>query len=331
MGFDVGVSGAGPGPLFLLLIALVIDAAIGDRLARLLPDPAGLAARLCAVLDRRLNRPQRGAAVRLVRGALVVGVLMLAAVLAGLAVGWVGTAAPGGWLVELVALLAVLRGGAARARVQAVRRALEGPGLEAARGALTGLTRRPLHGLDGHAVARAAMEHLAKAFDRKVVAPAFWYALLGVPGLLAWAVVDGADQALGRPGVRLERFGLTAARMDDALNALPARLTGLLLALAAPFAATASPRGALRALTRDTRKHASFNMGWPIAAMAGALGISLVGPYRDGGVTVNEPWLGGGRARALPADVGRALTLTGVAGLLLALLVGLLMAGVAAL
>ncbi|MGQ9369133.1 cobalamin biosynthesis protein CobD/CbiB [Azospirillum sp. ST 5-10] len=315
----------GPGPVFLLLLALAIDAAAGDWVGRLLPDPAGLSARLCGVLDRRLNRPERGAATRLVRGALVVLALLLAAAAAGLVVEWLSGAANGGWLLELAVLLAVVRGRAAWTRARAVRRALDGPGLAAGREALAGLTRRPVHALDAHGVVRAAVEHLAKAFDRKAVAPAFWYVLLGVPGLLAWAAVDGADRAVGHAGVRHQRFGLTAARMDDALNALPARLAGLLLVLASPFVATASLRGAATTVLRDARRHPSLNMGWPLAATAGALGLALVGPFRDGGVTVSEPWIGGGRARAVPADIDRALALTALADLLLVLLVGLLM------
>lgn len=320
----------GPGPLFLLLLALVVDAAAGDWIGRVLPDPARLSARVCALLDRRLNRPERGDGVRLMRGALVVLLLVAAAAGIGLVAEWFRVHARSGWVVEFVVLLACLRGRSAWMRVRDVRRALEGRGLTAAQGEVEGLTRRHAYGLDEHGVARAAIEHAAKALDRKLVAPAFWYILLGAPGVLAWAAVDGADAALGHAGVRHERFGQTAARLDDALNAIPARLTALLLALAAPFLGTASLGGAFRTMAGDARKHPSFNMGWPIAATAGALGLSLGGPHRDGGVTIHEPWIGPGRARATAPDVGRALGLTALAALLLLLLVGALTAGVAA-
>ncbi|WP_448202821.1 cobalamin biosynthesis protein [Azospirillum sp. sgz302134] len=317
----------GPGPLFLLLLALAIDAAAGDWIGRVLPDPAGLSRRFCAWADKRLNRVERGKTARLLRGALVVLALLVAAVGAGLLVDWVA-GQNRGWVLELVVLLATLRGRAAWARVRAVRRALEKGGAGAAQEAIVPLTRRHAFGLDEHGIARAAIEAAAKAFARKVVAPVFGYALLGTPGLLVWAAMDGADAALGNPGVRHERFGLTAARLDDALNAIPARLAALLLALAAPFAG-AKLGGAFRTMLRDGRKAASFNMGWPTAALAGALGLALGGPHRDGGVVVTEPWIGDGRARATAADIGRALAVCAVAGLMLILLVALLLWGVA--
>ncbi|MCG5241994.1 CobD/CbiB family cobalamin biosynthesis protein [Azospirillum doebereinerae] len=323
-----GMAFGGPGPLLLLLLAVTVDAVFGDWLDRVLPDPARLAFRFCNAADARLNRIQRGATDRLLRGALVVLVVILLAALAGLAVEWVGGQGRG-WLLELLALLCGLRGRAAWTKVRAVRRALEKGGASAGQEAIQGLTRRHVYGLDEHGVARAAVEAAARAFDRKLVAPVFAYALLGVPGMLVWTAMDGADAALGSPGIRHGRFGLTAATLDDALNALPARLAGLLLAVAAPFIGTAKGGGAVRAMVRDARKHPSLNMGWPIAAMAGALGLSLGGPHRDGGVVITEAWIGDGRARATPADIGRALALYAVAALILIGLVALLMWGVA--
>jgi len=315
------------GPLFLLLLALAIDAAVGDWIARALPDPAALAQRFCAWADKRLNRVERGKTARLLRGTLVVVVLLLAAVAVGIAVEWVG-GQNRGWTIELLVLLATLRGRASWVKVRAVRRALEQGGTVPGQVAIAPLTRRHAFSLDEHGIARAAVEAAAKAFARKLVAPVFAYALLGVPGLLVWAVVEGADAALGNPGVRHERFGLTAAKLDDALNAIPVRLAGVLLALAAPFVG-ASLGGAGKTMLRDGGKHASFNMGWPVAAMAGALGLSLGGPHRDGGVVITEPWIGDGRARATTADIGRALAVYAVAGLMLIGLVALLLWGIA--
>lgn len=318
-----GAPFGGPAPHLLLLLALALDAAAGDWIGRVLRDPAALSARVCAALDRRINRPERGDTALMMRGALVVLALLLAAVALGVAIEWAG-GQERGWIVELAAILACVRGRAAWVRVRAVRRALEHGGLPAARMEVAAMTRRPIRGLDEHGVVRAAVEHAAKAFDRKVVAPAFWYLLLGVPGMLAWSLIDGADRALGHPGVRLERFGHTAARLDDALNAIPARIAGVLLALAAPFLGTASVGRAFATLGRDAGKHPSFNMGWPVAATAGALDLALGGPHRDGGVTVDEPWIGRGKARATAADIGRALGLTALGDLLVMLAVGLL-------
>ncbi|WP_448190249.1 cobalamin biosynthesis protein CobD/CbiB [Azospirillum sp. sgz301742] len=313
----------GPAPHLILLMALLLDAAAGDWIGRVLRDPAALSARLCAALDRRINRPERGDTTLMMRGALVVLALLLVAVTLGVAIEWTG-GQERGWIVELAAVLACVRGRSAWVRVRAVRRALEHGGLPAARMEVADMTRRPVQWLDEHGVVRAAVEHAAKAFDRKVVAPAFWYLLLGVPGMLAWSLIDGADRALGHPGTRHERFGHTAARLDDALNAIPARIAGVLLALAAPFLGTASVGSAFATLGRDAGKHPSFNMGWPVAATAGALDLALGGPHRDGGVTVDEPWIGRGKARATAADIGRALGLTALGDLLVVLAVGLL-------
>jgi adenosylcobinamide-phosphate synthase len=320
----------GPSPFLLVLMALAVDAAAGGLTARLLPDPGSLAVRYCMAMDRRLNRPERGPRTVLIRGALAMAVLLLAVLLAGLALEWIGGRPRGGWLIELAVVVTCLRGGDNWLKVRAVRRALEGSGgLEAAREAIAPLTRRQVPPMDGHAVARAAIEHVARAFNRKLVAPVFWYLLMGLPGLLAWRAVEAADGAIGHPGVRHQHFGMTAARLDDALNALPARLAAMLLTAAAPFLATASPAGAVRALRTDARRHPSLNMGWPIAAMAGALGVSLGGPHPDGGVVIHEPWIGDGRARATAGDIGRALALAALAALLAFGGAGLLLALVA--
>lgn len=318
----------GPGPLFLLLLAMALDAAAGDWLGRVLPDPAGWARRQCGEYDRRLNKQSRGDRARLIRGLLLVlGLIGLAAGL-GLAVEWLAGRLRGGWLAELVLLLGCLRARAAWTTARRIGRALTDDSLAAARDAVAPYTRRHALNFDQYAVARAALEHLARAFVRRVVAPAFWYVLLGLPGVLALAVVEGADAAVGRPGVRHERFGLTAATLDDALNALPARLAAILLGLAAPFL-SGDMKAAFAAMFSDGRKAASLNMGWPAAALAGALGLALGGPHRDGGVTIDEPWLGTGRARVTPQDIDRGLALTIVATLWLALLLALLLLAVA--
>jgi adenosylcobinamide-phosphate synthase len=247
---------------------------------------------------------------------LLVLVILAAAVGLGLLLDWIG-AQRRGWTLELLVLVATLRGREAWSRLRAVRRALEAGGLAAGQEAIAPLTRRHAFSLDAHGIARAAVEQAARAFVRKIAGPVFGYALLGMPGLLVWAASAGIDATLGSPGVRHGVFGRVAARLDDALYAIPARLAGLLLVLATPFVGTASPADAFRVLAADARKHPSFNMGWPVAATAGGLGLALGGPHRDGGVTITEPWIGAGRARTTPADIGRALALTAVADLLL--------------
>jgi adenosylcobinamide-phosphate synthase len=321
----------GPGPLLLLLGALAADAAAGTLVAVLPPGPAAGIHRFAVVLDRKLNRLERGDRARLARGALIVVLMVTAAAVLGAAVHGAGRSLPGGWALELLVLFSCLGLGEPWHRLRLVGRALEQGSLEAGRQGLAGLGRRDADALDDHGVARAAVSAAAKQVNQGVVAPAFWYILLGLPGVLVWTTVNALDDAIGHRSPRYEQFGLTAARLDDALNFLPARLTGGLIALAAMFLGSAQPLAAVRTMIRDARYHRSLNAGWPEAAMAGALGLALGGPYQQGGVTVRDVWIGQGRARATATDVGRALALHTVTCVVLAGLIGLLMLALAAL
>ncbi len=319
----------GPGPLLLLLATMAVDAVVGVLAPALLPGPATLVAQLGRDLDRRLNRLERGDTTRLVRGALVVLFTASVAMAVGEMIHLISRFLPYGWSLEMLVLLTCLQLGEPWQRIRALHRALNHQGLEAAREQVRSLTLRDPETLDDHAIARAGIEATAKSLNQGVVAPAFWYILLGLPGVLLWTAVNALDTILGHRAPRYEHFGMTAARLDDALNFIPARLTGGLIALAAAFLGSAAPLAAVRTMLRDARYHRSLNAGWPEAAMAGALGLALGGPYQDGGVQVREVWIGQGRARATAADIRRALALHAVTCLVLAGLVGVLMLGLA--
>ncbi len=170
--------------------------------------------------------------------------------------------------------------------------------------------------LDRAGVARAAIESLAENASDGVVAPVFWFALLGLPGLAAYKAINTADSMIGHRTPRHEAFGWASARLDDLVNLPASRLTAALFILAALFA-QAYPLAALRAIVRDARKHRSPNAGWPEAAMAGALGLKLAGPRRYGGVYVLDAYMGDGRVEAGPSDIRRALGLAAMAWLIL--------------
>jgi len=155
-----------------------------------------------------------------------------------------------------------------------------------------------------------------------VVAPAFWYLVLGLPGILAYKAVNTLDSMLGHRDERHAAFGRAAARLDDVASWPCARLTALLLCLGGVFVGGARPDRALWTAVRDARRHRSVNAGWPEAAMAGALGFALAGPRSYGGESVPDAWMGRGRAALTPADVHRALTLYVAAGGVLAVAVG---------
>jgi len=163
--------------------------------------------------------------------------------------------------------------------------------------------------LDQAGVARAAIESLAENFSDGVVAPLLWFALAGLPGMLAYKAINTADSMIGHRTPRYEAFGWAAARLDDVVNLPAARLSALLLALAACVLPGASPRAAMRSVWRDAGKHRSPNAGWPEAAMAGALGLKIAGPRAYHGVLGDFAYMGDGRAELTAVDIRRSLWL----------------------
>jgi adenosylcobinamide-phosphate synthase len=309
--------------LLLLLAALALDMVIGEpqALFALVPHPIVLVGRAVQWLDRRLNREKRAPLVRRARGIVTVALLIAAS--AGLGFGLAPILAAGrlGWLAEILIVAVLLAQKSLFDHVAAVAQALAEGGLFAGRDAVSRIVGRDPESLDEHGVARAAIESLAENFSDGVVAPAFYYALFGLPGIFVYKTANTLDSMIGHKTPRHLHFGWAAARLDDLLNLVPARLSGVLLAGAALVTPDAHAAPALRAMLRDASKHRSPNAGWPEAAAAGALGLALAGPRRYHGHVVDDPWLGDGRARATPADITRALRLYLAACLLQATLV----------
>jgi len=298
-------------PLLLLLLALAVDAVFGEMPAifRRIPHPIVVAGRAVAFFDRKLNRPQRSERVRRVRGVVTAVLLVGAAAAAGWIVDVICRNDLLGALVEVLVIAVLLAQRSLYDHVAAVALALDHGGLGAGRQAVAHIVGRDPASLDASGVARAAIESLVENFSDGVVAPVFWYLLLGLPGLFAYKMANTLDSMLGHRSERFRAFGWAAARFDDLLNLVPAPLAGLLLAGAAWFAERAQPAEALRIMARDGRKHHSPNAGWPEAAVAGALGLALAGPRRYGDMVVHDPWLGDGTPHATPYDIARALRL----------------------
>lgn len=297
--------------LMLLVTALALEPVLGEARSVLtyLPHPVRLMGALIAWLDRKLNRDDRSDADRRRRGMLLVAAVCVSAGAVGAGLAALARQVPSGWLLELGAMIPLL---AQRSLFQHVRRvgeALRGDGIEAARGQVAHIVGRDVRQLDAHAIARAAIESCAENFSDAVVAPAFWYVLLGLPGMLVYKAVNTMDSMIGYRSCRYAAFGWAAARLDDLANWMPARLAGLYLTCAAIGVPDADPERGLRTMMADAGKHRSPNAGWPEAAMAGALGLSLAGPRRYPGIVVDDPWIGGGTARATARDVTRALRL----------------------
>ena len=306
----------------ILGLALLLDLAVGDPpwLYRVLPHPVALLGRAIGWAEARLHDAHRAPLGQMVSGALLVAAVVG---LAG-AIGWlimaVSAALPFGWVIEVLAASSLLawRGLADGAR--AVADGLE-RGLAEGRAAVAHIVGRDPESLDEAGVARAAIESIAENFSDGVVAPVFWFLLLGLPGLCAYKAVNTLDSMIGYKSPRYLYFGRPAARLDDWVNWLPARLAGGLLALAAGLLPGASAAAAWRTMARDAPTHRSPNAGWQEAALAGALGLALAGPRRYGHQVVNDAWMGRGRAALGPGDIRRALALYHVAAAILAVVV----------
>ncbi|HEV7373038.1 adenosylcobinamide-phosphate synthase CbiB [Arenibaculum sp.] len=303
----------------ILLLALLLDATFGEPalLYARVPHPAVLLGRLVGALDRGLNREGMAAPARRAAGVASVALLVLATALPAAVLSALLSALPAGWVVEAALASTLVAQRSLYEHVAAVADALERGGLAAGRRAVSMIVGRDPESLDEAGVARAAIESCAENFSDGVVAPVFWFALLGLPGLVTYKAINTADSMIGHRTPRHEAFGWAAARLDDVVNLVPARLSGLLVALASPLAGGARPGAALDAMRRDARHHRSPNAGWPEAAMAAALGLALAGPRRYAGRTVEDRWMNAaGRRDAGAADIRRALAVLVTACLL---------------
>ena len=273
----------------LLVAAAALDWALGDPVYRWHPVRVmGASLAWCERGLRAAGADGRvgGCLLFVLLGALWVGGLSLALSGADRLHPAVGAAAHLFLLYSLLALGDLLAHGGA------VDRAATGGDLPAARRAVARLVGRDVDRMDAAACRRAAIESLAENLVDGVVSPIAWYAVLGVPGLVLCKVVSTMDSMVGYRTPRYLRFGWCGARLDDLMQAAPARATWLLIALAAGVLPGCSGRGALASGWRQHTVVPGPNPGWSEAAMAGALARRLAGPIRLGGRLVTEIWLG---------------------------------------
>ena len=314
---------AGVWPFAALAAALLLDRLVGDPpwIWRRLPHPVAFAGRVIDRLEAWMNRPEASFAARRRRGIAATALLTAGGVLLGAAVHAAAASLPFGMALEAIVVAVLLAQKSLVDHVCAVALRLGGGGTDDARQALRHIVGRDVTLLDEAGIARAAIETAAENFSDGVVAPAFWYLLLGLPGLIAFKVVNTADSMVGNRSARHEAFGWAAARLDDVLNWIPARLSALLLAAASALSGL-DARGALTCAWGEARRHKSPNAGWPEAAAAGALGVALGGPRRYGETAVDGAWFNrGGRRDACPDDIRAAIRLIDTAWALLFALV----------
>lgn len=298
-----------------MVVAMAVDALLGwpGALFARIGHPVTWLGRLINVIDTAWNRASDPPALR--RAAGVAGALVVIAV--SVALGWLlQSQLPWAWTqIVLVGILAwplvALR--SLHDHVAAVAKPLTAGDTAAARDAVSRIVGRDPAALDESGIARATIESLAENTSDGIVAPVFWGALFGLPGIFGYKAINTLDSMIGHRSERHQAFGWAAARIDDVANFIPARLTGFLFVLLAPKRSEA-----LSCMTRDARRHRSPNAGWPEAAMAGALGVRLSGPRIYHGSITNEPWLNEGARDPLAADIGEGLTVYRRAMLLLA-------------
>ena len=301
--------------LIMMAMAMLADGVVGDppRLWRRLPHPVVLMGRIVDRADRSFNHDGAADGRRRLAGILSLALLVAIVGITAWTVQHLLSRLPGGILVE--ALLAGILI-AQRSLVEHVRDVEDGlriDGLATGRVALSRIVGRDTAELEAPEVRRAALESLAENLSDGVVAPVFWGCLFGLPGIAVYKAINTADSMIGHRGPRYGAFGWAAARLDDAVNWIPARLPGLLVAASAGR----HWRRSLAVMARDARAHRSPNAGWPEAAMAGALGVRLSGPRRYDGRVSPEPWVNGTGTDPRAVHMRAALDMTVTCCLLL--------------
>jgi adenosylcobinamide-phosphate synthase len=288
---------------------MLIELAFGypERVQRAIGHPVTWMGALIGTLDRWLNKKSADAA----RAGGIVAELILVLVVGAIAVllQWALLRLPFG--LPLVALLAstLLAQRSLHRHVADVATAVDNEGVVGGRRTVARIVGRDTKTLDEAGVARAAIESLAENFSDGVVAPVLWLAIAGLPGAAIYKAINTADSMIGHRTPRHAAFGWAAARLDDLVNLPASRLAALLIIAAAASSSKVSAQQAWRAVLRDASKHRSPNAGYPEAAMAGALGLSLAGPRFYGGERVEDAFMGDGRRDADVADIHRALKL----------------------
>lgn len=315
--------------LVLLFLALILDRLVGDPpwLWRQVPHPVVIFGKGIEFFEQRLNRPSFTGLGRRVNGVVTILALLLLAALVGAGLSHLATGLGLlGQALEVVIVAVFLAQKSLGDHVLAVADGLRRDGLPGGRQAVAMIVGRDPNTLDQAGVCRAAIESLSENFADGVVAPVFWYAVAGLPGLLAYKMLNTADSMIGHKSERFIDFGWASARLDDLANWPAARLSAGLIALAAAWRLGAGPgRRSLSAALRDSGLHRSPNSGWPEAAMAGALDLQLAGPRVYGGQRVSEPMMhAAGRDQANLFDIIAGGSVFNAACSLLAVVVGLI-------
>ena len=303
-------------------MACLLDAAVGDP--RWFPHPVRWMGSLVDWCDRCVYRLLLSAAQQRLAGVLLAVILPAGVYVAATMLIWLGSSIDPLWGSAATVLLAwtTLAARDLIDHVVAVQQALQSVSLAEARTAVAQIVGRDTEEMDETDIVRATVETIAESTADGIVAPLFYLVLGGAPLALAYKAINTLDSMIGHLDDRYRWFGWASARMDDAANFIPARITALLLVLSAGVVSRSWPamQRTWQILLRDGGRHPSPNSGRPEAAIAGALGVQLGGINRYDGLPVERPCLGDPHQPLTRVHIGMALTLmlwTSLTGVLL--------------
>lgn len=305
--------------LLVVLLAIIIDRVIGEPklLWKRMTHPIVLFGRLIAFFETQMNLDDLSDQKRFWNGCLVIFLLLLIVMEIGFFIYilcqnslWSGAWSYLGIVIEAIIASIFLAQKSLADHVKAVVIAFEQTGLIGARIAVSQIVGRDPDQLDQSGVARATIESLAENSSDGVIAPVFWFAILGLPGLMAYKMLNTADSMIGHKNARYKDFGYASAKLDDYANYIPARLSSLIILAAAwtLYGYKAVKRG-FSVVFKDAKKHRSPNAGWPESAYAGILNIQLAGPRIYDSVIVDEPFQNANGKSTEPVDIMRSLKL----------------------
>ncbi len=271
----------------LLLLALLTEIAVGwpHWLFTRIRHPVVWIGALINVLERTLNRKSASNAAKYCSGMLT-GIIVVTIVTT--IAHWISKALPNvrwAFVLEIAIAASLIAARSLYVHVAAVQKPLGEGDVSVARAAVKHIVGRDASLLDAPAVGRASLESLAENASDGVIAPLFWGAILGLPGIAAYKAINTLDSMIGHRTERYLWFGRFSARLDDLVNLIPARVTALMIVL------VSGKRSNVVALINGARSHRSPNAGWPESALAFSLGVRLSGPRRYGDVDLNEPWI----------------------------------------
>lgn len=312
--------------LVTLFCAIVLDMLVGDPdwIWRKYTHPIVWFGRATGYADKKFNSSRLSNSQRKFRGIIVLTMLVSGAVILGLlSVAILSRFGVFGHVLEIIIVAIFIAQKSMSDHVERIIRPLKQRDIDGARTAVSMIVGRDTKQLDEPSISRATIESMSENFSDGVVAPVFWFAVLGLPGLLAYKMINTTDSMLGHMTEKYQDFGWASARLDDVVNWVPARLSALFIVIASVFGrGTSAALRAIKVVLQDAKLHRSPNAGWPESAMAGVLDVALAGPRTYAEYKVDDAYMNeAGRQKLKFSDVELAKIVFWTACLIEALVV----------